>query len=108
MTSRDRRSAWQVAAPEQCEIVRPGRRDRGEAGRKRVDALTRAVPASAFRGELVPTEAELASVEGRAYEPTSALLARPSMTSGFAGGGTYSGIESRIFNAFSPARWIGE
>ena len=29
-----------------------------------------------FRGELVPTEAELARREGRSYEPASALLAR--------------------------------
>ena len=34
------------------------------------------VPASAFRGELVPTEAELARAEGRTYEPASALLER--------------------------------
>ena len=46
------------------------------AGRKRADALTHAVPASAFRGERVPTEAELARAEGRTYEPASALLER--------------------------------
>ena len=46
------------------------------AGRKRVDALTQAVLAKAFRGELVPTEAELARAEGRTYEPASALLER--------------------------------
>jgi type I restriction enzyme S subunit len=32
--------------------------------------------AKAFRGELVPTEAELAAREGRDYEPASVLLAR--------------------------------
>jgi type I restriction enzyme, S subunit len=32
--------------------------------------------AQAFRGELVPTEAELARREGRSYEPASTLLAR--------------------------------
>jgi type I restriction enzyme S subunit len=32
--------------------------------------------AKAFRGELVPTEAELARREGRTYEPASALLER--------------------------------
>lgn len=32
--------------------------------------------AKAFRGELVPTEAELARREGRDYEPASALLER--------------------------------
>ncbi len=31
--------------------------------------------AKTFRGELVPTEAELARREGRSYEPASALLA---------------------------------
>ena len=46
------------------------------AARKRVDALTQAVLAKAFRGELVPTEAELARREGRDYEPASALLER--------------------------------
>ncbi|MBY0231032.1 MAG: DEAD/DEAH box helicase family protein, partial [Gemmataceae bacterium] len=46
------------------------------AARKRVDALTQAVLAKAFRGELVPTEAELARREGREYEPASVLLER--------------------------------
>ncbi|GMV83096.1 MAG: hypothetical protein AMXMBFR7_42800 [Planctomycetota bacterium] len=32
--------------------------------------------ARAFRGELVPTEAELARREGRPYEPASVLLDR--------------------------------
>lgn len=31
--------------------------------------------ARAFRGELVPTEADLARQEGRAYEPAAVLLA---------------------------------
>ena len=35
------------------------------AGRQRADKLTQAVLAKAFRGELVPTEAELARREGR-------------------------------------------
>jgi hypothetical protein len=34
----------------------------------------KSVLARAFRGELVPTEAELARVEGRDYEPASVLL----------------------------------
>ena len=38
--------------------------------------LTQAILARAFRGELVPTEAELARREGRSYEPASALLAK--------------------------------
>ena len=40
----------------------------------RVVRLTQAILAKAFRGELVPTEAELARREGRAYESASELL----------------------------------
>ena len=40
------------------------------------DKLTQAIMAKALRGELVPTEAELARREGRSYEPASALLAK--------------------------------
>jgi type I restriction enzyme S subunit len=43
---------------------------------KCADNLTQAILARAFRGELVPTEAELARQEGRDYEPAAALLAR--------------------------------
>jgi type I restriction enzyme S subunit len=42
----------------------------------RVNILFQAILAKAFRGELVPTEAELARREGRSYEPASSLLAR--------------------------------
>lgn len=42
----------------------------------RAEKLTQAILAKAFRGELVPTEAELARREGRTYEPASALLER--------------------------------
>lgn len=42
----------------------------------RVEKLTQAILAKAFRGELVPTEAELARREGREYEPASVLLER--------------------------------
>jgi hypothetical protein len=42
----------------------------------RAERLTQAVLAKAFRGELVPTEAELARREGRTYEPASVLLER--------------------------------
>jgi type I restriction enzyme S subunit len=42
----------------------------------RVDALTQSILAKAFRGELIPTEAELARREGREYEPASVLLER--------------------------------
>jgi type I restriction enzyme S subunit len=40
------------------------------------DKLTQSILAKAFRGELVPTEAELARREGREYEPASKLLER--------------------------------
>jgi type I restriction enzyme S subunit len=46
------------------------------AATARADKITRAILAKAFRGELVPTEAELARQEGRDYEPASVLLAR--------------------------------
>jgi len=41
-----------------------------------VDKLTQSILARAFRGELVTTEAELARLEGRDYEPASLLLER--------------------------------
>ena len=41
-----------------------------------VDKLTQSILAKAFRGELVPTEAELARRERRDYEPASNLLER--------------------------------
>jgi len=46
------------------------------AATARADKLTQAILARAFRGELVPTEAELARREGRDYEPASVLLER--------------------------------
>lgn len=42
----------------------------------RVEKITQAILAKAFRGELVPTEAELARQENRDYEPASVLLER--------------------------------
>jgi type I restriction enzyme S subunit len=42
----------------------------------KAEKLTQAILAKAFRGELVPTEAELAHREARSYEPASVLLAR--------------------------------
>ncbi|MFC1944622.1 restriction endonuclease subunit S [Chloroflexota bacterium] len=42
----------------------------------RADKLTQSILAKAFRGELVPTEAELARQGGRDYEPASVLLER--------------------------------
>jgi type I restriction enzyme, S subunit len=71
--------------PEQREIVRRvdalfGFADVIEArvaeATARADRLTQATLAKAFRGELVPTEAELARREGRRYEPASVLLDR--------------------------------
>jgi type I restriction enzyme S subunit len=70
---------------EQAEIVRRVERlfafaDRLEArvevARKRVAALTQSILAKAFRGELVPTEAELAAAEGREFESAAELLER--------------------------------
>ncbi len=43
---------------------------------QRADRITQAVLAKAFRGELVPTEADLAAAEGRTYETAEQLLAR--------------------------------
>ena len=45
-------------------------------GRKRVDSITQAILAKAFRGELVPTEFELAKTEGRSFESAEELLKR--------------------------------
>lgn len=71
--------------PEQEEIVRrvealfalvDGIEKSRRAATLRTEKLTQAILAKAFRGELVPTEAELARNEGRDYEPASVLLAR--------------------------------
>ncbi|KAF5032666.1 Type-1 restriction enzyme EcoKI specificity protein [anaerobic digester metagenome] len=71
--------------PEQHEIVRRVEalfaladriEDEVAVALERVEALTAAILTKAFRGELVPTEAELARREGREYEPASALLER--------------------------------
>jgi hypothetical protein len=45
-------------------------------GAARAEKLTQAILAKAFRGELVPTEAELARQEGRSYESAAELLKR--------------------------------
>jgi type I restriction enzyme S subunit len=77
--------------PEQQEIVRRVENlfalaDRIEArfaeGRKRVDSITQAILAKAFRGELVPTEFELAKSEGRSFESAGELLERVSGNGG--------------------------
>lgn len=46
------------------------------AARQRSEKLTQSILAKTFRGELVPTEAELARRDGRKYEPASVLLER--------------------------------
>jgi hypothetical protein len=46
------------------------------AATAQADTRRQAILAKAFRGELVPTEAELARREGRDYEPASVLLER--------------------------------
>ncbi len=46
------------------------------AAAMRAEKLTQSILAKAFRGELVPTEAELARREGRPYESASELLSR--------------------------------
>lgn len=43
---------------------------------RRVGTLPQSVLAKAFSGELVPTESEVAQLEGRDYEPAPALVAR--------------------------------
>ncbi|MCX5914226.1 MAG: restriction endonuclease subunit S [Deltaproteobacteria bacterium] len=42
----------------------------------RTEKIQQSILGKAFRGELVPTEAELARREGRSYEPASSLLTR--------------------------------
>jgi type I restriction enzyme, S subunit len=80
--------ALQVALPpraEQEEIVRRVGtlfkladciEKRVAAATLRADKLTQSILAKALRGELVPTEAELARHGGREYEPASVLLER--------------------------------
>jgi type I restriction enzyme S subunit len=46
------------------------------AATARADRLPQAILAKAFRGEPVPTEAELARREGHAYVPASVLMER--------------------------------
>jgi type I restriction enzyme, S subunit len=53
---------------------------RAASALKRVESLTQAVLAMAFRGELVSTEAELARQENRTYETANELLARIRVT----------------------------
>lgn len=50
--------------------------ERYQGAKKQVDSLTQSILAKAFRGKLVPTEAELAAREGRSYESAEQLLQR--------------------------------
>jgi type I restriction enzyme S subunit len=50
--------------------------ERLSAANGRIEKLTQSILAKAFRGELVPTEAELARREGRDYEHAAVLLER--------------------------------
>ncbi len=80
--------AFRVPVPplrEQQEVVRrvtaflslaESIEQRATSARWRVESLTQAVLARAFRGELVQTEADLARKERRTYEPASELIAR--------------------------------
>jgi len=81
--------------PEQHEIVRRVEslftltdhiEQRVAIGKERADRLTQAILAKAFRGELVPTEAELARSEGREYEPAEVLLERIKKNQEMSGG----------------------
>jgi type I site-specific restriction endonuclease len=79
---------WEIPMPpleEQCEILRrvapllelaDAIERHVSTANLRADKLTQSILAKAFRGELVPTEAELARHEGREYEPASVLLER--------------------------------
>jgi type I restriction enzyme S subunit len=76
---------WVAPLREQDEIVRRTEalfllaerlETRCEKAMAQVDRLTQSILAKAFQGELVPTEAELARREGRAYETAEQLLSR--------------------------------
>jgi type I restriction enzyme S subunit len=56
--------------------------NRVDAGTKQAERLGQAILINAFRGELVPTEAELARRDGRSYEPALNLLARTKVGEG--------------------------
>jgi type I restriction enzyme, S subunit len=94
--------------PEQDEIVRRVQalfaladkvEERVAAATARAEGLTQAILAKAFRGELVPTEAELARQEGRDYEPAEVLLERIREERGVANGRKASAGRSKSRNA---------
>lgn len=74
-----------AALIEQAEVVRRAKvffgladaiERRVVAAAARIETLTQAILAKAFRGKLVPTEAELARHAGHGYEPAAELLSR--------------------------------
>ena len=91
---KDLLEAYETRLPplqEQEEIVRRVNKlftlaDRIEArfskAQQSVSSLTQAILAKAFRGELVPTEYELAKAEGRSFESAEELLERIKATGG--------------------------
>lgn len=69
---------------------------RHEKARAQVDKLGKAILAKAFRGEIVPTEAELAKAEGRSYETAQQLLARIKTSQNGAAGATRRSARGRV------------
>ncbi len=79
---------WTIILPplaEQAEIVRrvdelfalaDGIENEYRKAKERVDKLAESILAKAFRGEIVPTEAELAEAEGRGFESAGELIRR--------------------------------
>ena len=74
------------------------------AAQSRADKLTQSILAKAFRGELVPTEAELARQERREYEPASVLLERVRAERSAATNGQTASRRKRRSKAASPTR----
>lgn len=69
---------------------------RVETARAKVEKTTQSILAKAFRGRLVPTEAELARQEGRDYEPASVLLERIKAEREKAGEGKKKGRRGKV------------
>jgi type I restriction enzyme S subunit len=68
-----------------------------------VGTLPQAILSKAFSGDLVPTEAELARQEGRAYEPASLLLQRLGQQSAIPTSGRRKGRTGRAIKSASRA-----
>ena len=81
-------AAYECPCPpleEQTEIVRRVKalfalansiEERVQTATKQTEAMTQSILARAFRGELVPTEGDVARAEGRDYESAAQLVAR--------------------------------